>query len=76
MPPCLADVVKSTNNKIDNDFIPPSGNVPIVAGMGNKITVYGDWLDITNGIRMTIDGNTTEIKNYTTGRPPHGSASR
>jgi hypothetical protein len=67
---CLAEVQRSTNNKINRTNIPPSGTVPIVAGTSNTITVYGDWLDITNEIRMTIDGNTTEIRNFTKGNNP------
>lgn len=69
-PEARAEVEKTVNSLINRNYIPPSATVPIVSRTNNTITVYGDWLDITNGIRMTINGNTTEIRNFTSGRNP------
>jgi|GEM_PF-2229707 len=69
-PGAQAEVDHSVNSLINRNSIPSTATVPIVARNSNTITVFGDWLDITNGIRMTINGTTTEIRNFTPGRNP------
>ncbi len=52
-------------------FCNGTGRVPVIAGRSNTLTIFGDWLDITNVARLTGAGPGRSLP-FTTGKGPDG----